>query len=85
MGAGKKKGCKLILENPHGGILVKHVGKGIPPSCWDRCAASVLGAERRLLCLPPSAEKPLILGSSSSPLLEAGAGFCWSRFPLAFK
>ena len=24
VGAGKKKACKLILENPHGGILVKH-------------------------------------------------------------
>lgn len=78
--AGKKKGCKLILENPHGGILVKHVCMGVPPSCWDRCEASVIGMERRLLRLPTSVEKTLISGSRSSPLLGG-----WYRFLLAFK
>lgn len=80
MYAGKKKGCKLILENPHGGILVKHVRMGVPPSCWDRCEASVIGVERRLLHLPTSVEKTLISGSRSSPLLGG-----WCRFLLAFK
>lgn len=36
---------------------MKHVHTGIPPSCWDRCEASVIGVEQRLLCLPISVEK----------------------------
>lgn len=74
---GKKKGCKLILENPHGGILVKHIHTGILPSCWDRCKVSVISVEQRLLHLPTSVEKPLISSSSSSPLLGG-----WCRFLL---
>lgn len=71
--AGKKKGCKLILESPRRGILVKRVCAGILPSCWDRCEVSVISTELRLLCFSTSAEKPLISSSSSG----AGADFRW--------
>lgn len=74
MGPGRKKGCKLILENPHGGILGKHVRTGIPPRAGTdaRLQSSVWSSKPST-----SSEKRLISGSSSSPRQQLGG---WRRF-----
>lgn len=82
----KKKGCKLILENPHGGILGEARPHGHPAFMLGQMQGF---SHRRGAAapLPPhlcrkknKPTTPLISGSSSSPLLGG-----WCRFLLAFK
>lgn len=66
--AGQKKGCKLILENPHGGILVKPQASQLRVGTEGRLQAWPV--QRNLLPLVPP---PAPLG--------AGADFCASPSP----
>lgn len=65
----QRKGRKVILENPRGGILVKHVRAGRAPR-WDRREASVSGTERQKNILSPVAA-----ARSEAGAVAAGADF----------